>query len=129
MPHFFYALLEPIEGVWRELVICLVLCLVGSALGFKRVQYFVSLGYGLSMALQAIFLSLLYRDTLHGWALVQAALLLAYGLRLSLFLAFREKSPSYQTEQVETLARGAKITSWAKAAMWLGVSFLFVFMF
>lgn len=129
MPHQFYSFLEPIAFIWRDMAICLVLCLVGSALGFKRVQYFVSLGYGLSIALQAIFMMLLHRDTLHGWALVQGALLLAYGLRLSLFLAFREKSSSYQTEQLETAARGAKITGWTKGAMWLGVSFLFVVMF
>ncbi len=114
---------------WQALALCLLLCLLGSALGFKRVQYFVSLGYAASIALQAIFISLLHRDTLRGWALVQVALLLAYGLRLGLFLALREKSSSYQTEQVETLARGSKITGWAKGAMWIGVSFLYVLMF
>ena len=87
---------------WQALALCLSLCLLGSALGFKRVQYFVSLGYAASIALQAISLSLLHQDTLRGWALIQVALLLAYGLRLGVFLALREKSSSYQAEQVET---------------------------
>jgi steroid 5-alpha reductase family enzyme len=129
MPHLSYTILEPIAFIWRDLAICLVLCLVCSALGFKRVQYFVSLGYGLSIAAQAIVMSFLHGDTLRDWALVQAVLLLAYGLRLGVFLAMREKSSPYKAVQAETVARGAKITGWAKGAMWLGVSILYVVMF
>jgi hypothetical protein len=44
-----------------------------SALGFKRVVYFVSLGYAASIAAQAIVLPLFYRDTRRGWALAQSA--------------------------------------------------------
>jgi len=37
---------------WQFLVLGLALCLIFSALGFKRVEYFVSLGYAASVAAQ-----------------------------------------------------------------------------
>ena len=39
---------------WQFLALGLVLCLIFSALGFKRLEYFVSLGYAASIAAQAI---------------------------------------------------------------------------
>jgi hypothetical protein len=60
---------------WQYLVLGLALCLMLSALGFKRLVYFVSLGYAASIAAQAIVFPLLYRDTLTGFALVQSGLL------------------------------------------------------
>lgn len=129
MPLLSDASFAPLGVPWQYLALSLVICLVCSALGFKRVQYFVSLGYGSSIAAQAIFMSLLHGSSLRNWALMQSLLLLAYGLRLGLFLSLREKLPSYQTEQAETAARGAGTTGIAKVAMWLGVSFLYVLMF
>jgi steroid 5-alpha reductase family enzyme len=114
---------------WQYLALSLVLCLALSAPGFKQVVYFVGLGYATSIAAQAIVMPILYRNTLGDWALVQSALLLAYGLRLGTFLALRERTTSFQTEQTENAARGARVHGTAKAAMWLGVSILYVLMF
>ena len=114
---------------WQYLAMGLALCLVLSALGFKLVEYFVSLGYATSIAAQAIVMPLLYRDTLRDWALVQSALLLAYGLRLGTFLALRERTASFQKEQAENAARGAKVRGPMKAAIWVSVSVLYVLMF
>ena len=63
------------------LVLGLALCLIFSALGFKRVEYFVSLGYAASVTAQAIAFPFLYRETIRGLALLQSGMLLAYGLR------------------------------------------------
>ncbi len=114
---------------WPYLALSLALCLALSALGFKRVVYFVSLSYAASIAAQAIVLPLLHRDTLRGWALVQSALLLLYGLRLGVFLALREQTASFQQEQEENAARGAKLRGPMRAAIWIGVSVLYVLMF
>jgi len=78
---------------WQFLVLGLALCLIFSALGFRRVEYFVSLGYAASIAAQAVAFPFLYRDTIRGLALLQAGLLLAYGLRLGIFLALRDRVP------------------------------------
>jgi len=57
---------------WQFLVLGLALCLIFSALGFRRVEYFVSLGYAASIAAQAVAFPFLYRDTIRGLALLQA---------------------------------------------------------
>jgi steroid 5-alpha reductase family enzyme len=114
---------------WQFLVLGLALCLICSALGFKRVEYFVSLGYAASVAAQAIAFPILYRDTIKGLALLQSGLLLAYGLRLGIFLALRGRVPSFQKQQAENKARGIKVDGLMKVAIWVGVSFLYVFLF
>ena len=114
---------------WQHLALSLVLCLVVSTPGFKRVTYFVSLGYAASIAAQAIVMPLLYWNTLRDWALVQSVLLLAYGLRLGTFLALRERTASYQKYQTENAARLARLRGSIKAAIWVCVSLLFTLMF
>jgi steroid 5-alpha reductase family enzyme len=114
---------------WQYLALSMVICLVLSALGFKRVVYFVSLGYATSIAAQAIVMPLIYWNTVHGWVLVQAALLLAYGLRLGTFVTIREQAASYRNEQAENAAREAKVRGPMKAAIWVIVSILYVLMF
>ena len=98
MPLRPYMSHELIGLPWQYLVLGLALCLVLSALGFKRVVYFVSLGYAASIAAQAIVFPLLYRDTLRGFVLVQSGLLLTYGLRLGTFLTLRGQTPSFRNE-------------------------------
>jgi steroid 5-alpha reductase family enzyme len=114
---------------WQFLVLGLALCLTFSALGFKRVEYFVSLGYAASVAAQSIAFSFLYRNTLNDLALLQSALLLAYGLRLGIFLALRERVLSFQKRQAESTARGIKVGGPMKVAIWVGVSFFYVLLF
>lgn len=114
---------------WEYLALGLALCLLLSALGFKRVEYFVSLGYAASIAVQALVMAPLFRDTLRGWALVQLVLLLAYGLRLGIFLVLRSWTASFQREQAENAARGVKVRGALKVAIWVSVSVLYVLMF
>jgi steroid 5-alpha reductase family enzyme len=114
---------------WQYLAVSLGLCLGLSALGFKRVVYFVSLGYAASIAAQAIVMPLLYRNTLRDWVLVQSALLLVYGLRLGTFVSLRERTASYRKEQAENAERSARVHGPMKGAIWVGVSILYVLMF
>jgi len=120
---------ELIGVPWQFLALGLTLCLLLSALGFKRVDYFVSLGYAASIAAQAVVMPFLYHDTIKGWALVQSALLLVYGLRLGSFLLMRASASSFQKEKDINAARGAKVGIWMKVAIWLSVSVLYVLMF
>jgi hypothetical protein len=96
-----------------------------SALGFKRVEYFVSLGYAASIAGQAILLPLLYRNSIGGVALLQSALLLAYGLRLGLFIALRDRVPSFAKQRGFVASLGSLL----KAAVWIGVSCFYAVLF
>ena len=114
---------------WQFLALGLALCLISSALGFKRVEYFVSLGYAASIAAQAIAFSFLYRDTIRGLALLQAGLLLAYGLRLGIFLAHRDRVPTFQKQRAGNTDSGSKVGGTIKVAIWVGVSFFYVLLF
>jgi steroid 5-alpha reductase family enzyme len=130
MPFSPFHLTHELLGVpWQFLVLGLVVCLVFSALGFKRVEYFVSLGYAASVAAQAIAFLFLYRDTIRGLALLQAGLLLAYGLRLGIFLALRDRVPSFQKQRVGNTDSGIKVGGAIKVAIWVGVSFFYVLLF
>ena len=114
---------------WQFLVLGLALCLIFSALGFRRVEYFVSLGYAASIAAQAVAFPFLYRDTIRGLALLQAGLLLAYGLRLGIFLALRDRVPSFQKQQAESTQRSFNVGGPIKVAIWVGVSLFYVLLF
>ena len=99
---------ELVGQAWRLLGLGLAICLMASARGFKRVEYFISLGYAASIPAQAVVLPLRYRQTIRGWALVQSALRLAYGLRLASFPLFRAATASFQNKQNINAASGAK---------------------
>jgi steroid 5-alpha reductase family enzyme len=121
--------LEVVGVPWQHLAGGLALSLFASALGFKRVEYFVGLGYAAAIAAQAITMPLLYRDTINSWALVQVTLLFVYGLRLGSFLLMRTRASSFQKEREIDAARGARVGFWMKVAIWLSVSILYVLMF
>jgi CDP-diglyceride synthetase len=114
---------------WQFLALGLALCLMLSALGFKRVEYFVSLGYAASIAAQAVMFPLLYRHTMGGAARFQSGLLLAYGLRLGIFIALRERLPSFRQQRAENAVRGARVGGPLRVAIWLGVSFFYLLLF
>jgi steroid 5-alpha reductase family enzyme len=107
--------------------LALVICLVVSAVGFRRADWFISLGYGFSIAAQAVAFSLLHVGALDFWLIVQQALLLAYGLRLALFLLTRERNPSYKRERAGQAA--FNVPGAAKIGMWVAVALLYVSMF
>jgi hypothetical protein len=72
--HLFFKLMGgPATFPWRQLCLALVICLSVSALGFRRVEYFVSLGYASSIAAQALVFGALYAATLGGWVFLQVA--------------------------------------------------------
>ena len=115
---------------WLEPAVPLfALALIVSSLGFYRLVYFVSLGYGFSisaMALWTLWRVRLDLDPLVGAHLV---LLAVYGLRLSGYLVSRERSPAYRKELADVQSRAVGIGPGKKLGIWLGVSVLYVLMF
>jgi steroid 5-alpha reductase family enzyme len=105
------------------------LTLLITALGFRRLVYFVSIGYGFAIAGMALVTAWIFRQHLPVLALVQDLLLLGWGLRLGGFLAWREMRPSYQKQAREVNRQYARVGTAQKAAIWLGVSILYVLMF
>ena len=111
------------------LSLALGMTLVISALGFRRVDWFVSIGYGFSIAVQAVVFPLLYWGRFDLWAGLQSLMLLAYGMRLGVYLIGRENSPSFAPELQASKERGLHIKGWLKLTIWIAVAALYVTMY
>lgn len=100
--------------------------LVVSAVGFYRQVYFISLGYGLSVAALGVAMLILYRDLASTVNLLQPLLLVIYGLRLSGYLLFREVTvESFKVKSKEG-AMGGKSSGLAAAIpMWISVALMY----
>ena len=120
---------------WSLLGILLIVCAVMCAVGFYKFVYFLSIGYGFAIAGGgiAIFVMYLLNPTATPiWVvLVQMALFIAYGARLSGFLLVRElKNISFKKTDVakDTLAKNneKKMPIFVLATIWIFVSVLYV---
>jgi steroid 5-alpha reductase family enzyme len=108
--------------------IAFALCLSVSALGFLRTDWFISIGYGFSIAAEAVLFALLYRGAMTPWLAAQLVLLGAYGVRLGGYLIAREASPSFGRELAASKERSQGIAGPVKFAIWISVSLLYVAM-
>ena len=66
------------------------LCMLVSAIGFKNYVWFISLGYGFSIAAQGVALLILHNQQLTPGTIITCVLFILYGLRLGGYLAIRE---------------------------------------
>lgn len=111
------------ENIWVFAVVSLAV----SALGWIKFVYFISLGYGFSIAAMALSMLGVYWNTVTVPTAILCALLLAYGCRLGGFLLHRElKSESYRKELPSLTKTSVKLGPGAKLAIWLSVVVLYV---
>lgn len=116
---------------WSLLGILAIVCAVLSAVGFYKFVYFLSIGYGFAVAGGgiAIFVMALVNPTDASiWILlIQAALFVAYGVRLSGFLLVRElKTASYKKTFQEVSGDGKKMPFFVLFTIWISVTVLYV---
>ena len=120
---------------WTLLGILLAVCAVACAVGFYKFVYFLSIGYGFAIAAGgvAVLVMWLVNPTATPlWiVLVQTALFIAYGARLSGFLLVRElKNATFKKTDVakDTLAKNGekKMPIFVLATIWVFVSVLYV---
>ena len=105
------------------------LTLLITLVGFYRRVYFISIGYGFSIAAMSLAALVLFRDNLTLLLLIQAGVLIVYGVRLGGFLLMREiTQPVYRQQLQETHERGKTGLS-RDVLIWIGVSVLYVVMF
>ena len=89
--------------IWLLLLAALVI----SSIGFKNYVWFISLGYGFSIAGAGLLILLLYGRGMSAGALVCCIIFILYGCRLGGYLAFREsKSSSYKKNMKVSLDYG-----------------------
>lgn len=120
---------------WSLLGILLAVCAVLCAVGFYKFVYFLSIGYGFAVAgggIAVLIMYLIAPTATPLWiVLVQTALFIAYGARLSGFLLMREfKNASFKKTDVakDTLAKNGekKMPVFVLATIWAIVSILYV---
>ena len=112
----------PIEFLWLFLAAMIV-----SSIGFKNYVWFISLGYGFSIAAEGILMLILYGQTLTLGTILCCVLFILYGCRLGGYLAFREiKSGSYKKNMVGEIKDGKTVPFGVKIAIWVTCALLYV---
>ena len=109
-----------------ELLWLLVAALVISSIGFKNYVWFISLGYGFSVAGQGILMLILYSKQLSVGTIICCALFIIYGLRLGGYLALREfTSNSYKKNMKGEIKDGKAVPFGVKLAIWITCALLY----
>ena len=97
-----------------------------SSIGFKNYVWFISLGYGFSIAGEGLLMLLLYREGLSAGTIICCVLFILYGLRLGGYLAFRElKSSSYKKNMTGEIKDGKTVPFGVKIAIWVTCALLY----
>lgn len=109
-------------------LILLAVALIISAIGFYKYIYFISLGYGFSIAGLGVAMLALFRGSLTTGTILACVLFLVYGVRLGGYLAIREwKSSSYNRHMKTEIKDGKDMSLAAKCAIWISCVLLYVF--
>ena len=102
-------------------------CMLVSASGFKNYVWFISLGYGFSIAAEGLAMLFLYGRALTAGSLLCCVLFILYGCRLGGYLAYREiKSGSYKKNMVGEIKDGKTVPFGVKIAIWVTCALLYV---
>ena len=116
---------------WTHLGIFFALSLLVCLCGFKKYVYFMSIGYGFSVAVIGAAMAVLGLTGSYGALTlahyVQFALFVIYGFRLSGFLLIREiKNAAYRKTLAEATGDESKMPIFVKVFMWLFMGVLYV---
>ncbi len=110
-----------------SLLILFAVALLVSSMGFKNYVWFISLGYGFSIAAEGVAMLIFYGKSLTVATVILSALLIAYGLRLSGYLAIRElKSTSYKKHMTSEIKDGKTVPFGVKCAIWVTCALLYL---
>ena len=112
----------PITLLWL-----FIAAMVISAIGFKNYVWFISLGYGFSIAGEGAIMLLLYRNNLTLGTILCCILLILYGCRLGGYLALREfGNNSYKKNMKGEIKDGDSVPFGVKIAIWVTCALLYV---
>lgn len=107
-------------------LVSFALALLVSSVGFKKYVWFISIGYGLSIAAIGIGLLIGGRTVLSPATTYACALLIVYGLRLGGYLILRElRSSSYNQKMKTEIKDGRDMPLIAKCGIWVFAALLY----
>ena len=110
------------KTIWLVVAAALLI----SSIGFKKYVWFISLGYGFSIAGIGILLLALYGGSLTAGTAVCCALFILYGCRLGGYLLYREvKSSAYNSKMKTEIKDGKSMTFGVKCAIWVTCALLY----
>lgn len=102
-----------------------IVCLVG----FKKYIWFISIGYGLSIATVGIMLLGLFKNILTPAYIASCINLICYGVRLGSFLALREfKNKTYISKMKNEIKDGRNMNFGIKIIIWVSCVLLYFMM-
>jgi len=112
----------------KIILLLFIIALIMSAVGFKNYVYFMSIGYGLAIAGISACSLIIFHENINTASLLMGALLIAYGLRLSIFLIYREKNSSgYKKVLDESSKNKDTMALWTKLLIWVAVCVMYMF--
>lgn len=111
-----------------QYLIMFVVAMAISAIGFKKFVWFISIGYGFSIAGLGLAMLVMFRRSLNPCMVVLAVLCMVYGCRLGGYLLVREiKSASYQKTMKHEIKDGSGMKWYLKVLVWLSCALLYCF--
>lgn len=100
--------------------------MVISSMGFHKYVWFISLGYGFSIAGLGLLMLVLFREGLTAGTILACILFFLYGCRLGGFLLVREvKSSSYNAKMKTEIKDGSTMGLGVKCAIWVTCAALY----
>lgn len=109
-----------------QFLILLLVALAISVIGFKKFVWFISLGYGFSIAGLGAAMLVMFYGNLTPVTVILAALCIVYGCRLGGYLLIREqKSASYQKTMKDDIKDGSGMNLFLKIVVWVSCALLY----
>lgn len=97
-----------------------------SSIGFKKFVWFISLGYGFSIAGLGLAMIIMFFNKLTPLTLIMSILFIIYGCRLGFYLLIRErKSTSYQSTMKNEIKDGSNMNFILKVVVWASCALLY----
>lgn len=114
------------ETFTLNFLILIIIALVVSSVGFYKYVYFISLGYGFSIAAMGIAMPIIFAKELSIGTIIGSILFIIYGCRLGGYLLVRElKSSSYRDTMKREIKDGSTMKMVAKVSIWVSCSLLY----
>ncbi|MBE6940002.1 MAG: DUF1295 domain-containing protein [Ruminococcaceae bacterium] len=109
--------------IWALLAAALLI----SSIGFKKYVWFISLGYGFSIAGMGLLMLIVLSKNLTLGTILACVLFVIYGCRLGGYLLIRElKSASYNATMKTEIKDGKTMGFGVKCAIWITCALLYV---
>ena len=107
-------------------LLSLGVALLVSSIGFKKYVWFISLGYGFSIAAIGIAIWAVYWKSMTVGTVIASALLILYGARLGGYLLYREvKNNAYNDKMKKEIKSGKNMKFGIKCGIWVTAALLY----